>query len=35
MTEDTCTPPTLDQRRFLDISEAAERRMLDTVQGDL
>ncbi|MDR9777034.1 hypothetical protein RJJ65_31230 [Rhizobium hidalgonense] len=31
MTENTCTPPSPDQRRFLGIREAAERRMLDTV----
>jgi putative component of toxin-antitoxin plasmid stabilization module len=31
MTENTCMPPTPEQRRFLEIREAAERRMLDTV----
>jgi len=31
MTENACTPPTPEQRRFLEIREAAERRMLDKV----
>jgi hypothetical protein len=31
MTENTCTLPTPEQRRFLQIREGAERRMLKTV----
>ena len=31
MAENTYTPPTSEQRRFLEIREAAERRMLATV----